>query len=544
MSAKSSPRSSPIPSSLSASGLLTNFTKCFDGRAAVIDEGNNIKDAAGAANDGKQVINVKWGPSHSIDSEDESIQQHKKQLVSNSIGNKPSPSRSSQRTDPTDPITASTNKSFNHLSLKTGMSGMLSDAAVNAHHGGSGGNSGSSKPFWHNFNVSCADSSSFNASAAAAAANSSDQDNSHHKLQTQPIDSTVQSTPNNNNPSSPTAQLISQSAKAAAQAAASVVSMMESISIQVGSRVAVVNTMSGLHAVPFCGGAAPMEMIPERDEQRQKNTCAAADTTANNNPWDTIFCGRDDDKARFCQEFDYNAFREVDETASCRHPSEQSQNLAESKNVRAATTNDAQQQAGDTKGYEIRLRSTFSQQQIKTQRDELQVDRDLLPNLYDRDDAKKKNSTAVNSSATPSAFGRTHPNNQQRQSNPKSSNNAAVNTSTSSKSAATPLPIEYLSIPINNQSTTSIPTNNDSNTNLNASTSIQRTASEVSELTMRSHAERYQKYSADSRRMAYYAVGRVNENDTTGGNRRCYFTGIGIRYGEAFYAGSVRQGPR
>mmetsp|Transcript_18556 Transcript_18556/g.33578 ORF Transcript_18556/g.33578 Transcript_18556/m.33578 type:complete len:200 (-) Transcript_18556:405-1004(-) len=78
---------------------------------------------------------------------------------------------------------------------------------------------------------------------------------------------------------------------------------------------------------------------------------------------------------------------------------------------------------------------------------------------------------------------------------------------------------------------------------------------------MRSHgAIEKHRYTYDSRRMAYYAVGRTNNQNNNhddnngnsnsnnkspgGGNRRCYFTGNVIPYGMPFYAGSVQQGPR
>lgn len=146
-----------------------------------------------------------------------------------------------------------------------------------------------------------------------------------------------------------------------------------------------------------------------------------------------------------------------------------------------------------------------------------------------------------------SPFGRTHPNNQQQQ---PQQQHSTIPIPPQSKDNL--LPIEYLSIPTS-ISTNSITPSSKScpNTNINNSNShpLQRTTSQVSELTMRSHAERYQtpQHSSSDRRMAYYAVGQqVHDRDTTKNtnNRRCYFTGIEIRYGEAFYAGSVRQGPR
>jgi len=66
----------------------------------------------------------------------------------------------------------------------------------------------------------------------------------------------------------------------------------------------------------------------------------------------------------------------------------------------------------------------------------------------------------------------------------------------------------------------------------------------VSELTMRSiGAYARDSRPSDSRRMAYYAVGRAGDGKSSG-NRRCYFTGTAIPYATPFYAGCVQQGPR
>lgn len=66
----------------------------------------------------------------------------------------------------------------------------------------------------------------------------------------------------------------------------------------------------------------------------------------------------------------------------------------------------------------------------------------------------------------------------------------------------------------------------------------------VSELTMRSiGAHARDSRPSDTRRMAYYAVGRAGDGKSSG-NRRCYFTGIAIPYATPFYAGCVQQGPR
>uniref|UniRef100_A0A6S8V7W3 Uncharacterized protein n=1 Tax=Chaetoceros debilis TaxID=122233 RepID=A0A6S8V7W3_9STRA len=87
----------------------------------------------------------------------------------------------------------------------------------------------------------------------------------------------------------------------------------------------------------------------------------------------------------------------------------------------------------------------------------------------------------------------------------------------------------------------------------------------ISELTMRSSLGEVSEKISDSRRMAYYAVGKNHGNSSSnnasgndnsgngngkqnssngGGNRRCYFTGDLIRGGQPFYAGSVQQGLR
>lgn len=66
----------------------------------------------------------------------------------------------------------------------------------------------------------------------------------------------------------------------------------------------------------------------------------------------------------------------------------------------------------------------------------------------------------------------------------------------------------------------------------------------VSELTMRSiGAHARDSKALDTRRMAYYAVGRAGDGKSSG-NRRCYFTGTAIPYSTPFYAGCVQQGPR
>jgi hypothetical protein len=66
----------------------------------------------------------------------------------------------------------------------------------------------------------------------------------------------------------------------------------------------------------------------------------------------------------------------------------------------------------------------------------------------------------------------------------------------------------------------------------------------ISELTMKSSYGEATSKLGESRRMAYYAVGKHHKNSGHGGNRRCYFTGKLILGGAPFYAGSVEQGLR
>lgn len=66
----------------------------------------------------------------------------------------------------------------------------------------------------------------------------------------------------------------------------------------------------------------------------------------------------------------------------------------------------------------------------------------------------------------------------------------------------------------------------------------------ISELTMKSSYGEATAKLSDSRRMAYYAVGKHHKNSGRGGNRRCYFSGKLILGGAPFYAGSVQQGLR
>lgn len=87
---------------------------------------------------------------------------------------------------------------------------------------------------------------------------------------------------------------------------------------------------------------------------------------------------------------------------------------------------------------------------------------------------------------------------------------------------------------------------------LHASENFQRS---ISELTMQSSYAMATSKLTESRRMAYYAVGKTTDDSSpktttrsgrseAGGNRKCYFSGRLIVSGKPFYAGSVQQGLR
>ena len=110
----------------------------------------------------------------------------------------------------------------------------------------------------------------------------------------------------------------------------------------------------------------------------------------------------------------------------------------------------------------------------------------------------------------------------------------------------------------------SVPTNDTNNNKMREDTSMKSTKSKrvpltnieydadvpfddsISELTMRSSHGAETAQVSETRRMAYYAVGKNHRVDDApvGGNRRCYFSGNLVRCGRPFYAGSVQQGLR
>jgi len=285
-------------------------------------------------------------------------------------------------------------------------------------------------------------------------------------------------------------------------------------------------------------GSSPTMSSSSRPESGQRSSSAPANLN-NSNDLAGIPEGEDEhttnsDKLGFCgnlnttgvggcfefEDFGFNAFQDNSDRYYDTKVNTKAQQDSGIKEDKRPPSDGPPQQALQTspselnqpKGYEIRLKSSFSQLKAKEDKDK--------------------------SSNPPSAFGRTHPNNNNNTNTNYKKSKSHPNITTkeqnedygSSRALPDGLPFRELSVP----------------------SEIEHS---VSELTMRSHGafERH-KYTSDSRRMAYYAVGRttsMNNNDesgsrksSSGGNRRCYFTGHSILYGMPFYAGSVQQGPR
>lgn len=319
---------------------------------------------------------------------------------------------------------------------------------------------------------------------------------------------------------------LSSSAKAAAEAVMGMISKAENF-IVASTGVSPTSSTAG----GFCTGSprnspansapAAMEGIPEEESAKDDKD---------------EFCGND----RNCFEFDefgFNAFQEEDghiKVSAVSNPNVSSSTIPKSgpwqKSVQP-TSERQQEQQNQSKGYEIRLKSSFSQ--VRAQK-ELQKEQMLQQQKKKEPQPHPQPKRGSPVHHITSAFGRTHPNNNRKSPTSKAQGNIKreyrmneneLARSSSNRALLEDLPFRELSVP----------------------TEIERS---VSELTMRSHgALEKGRYASDSRRMAYYAVGRNNPTNSdadnkSGGNRRCYFTGDAIPYGAPFFAGSVQQGPR
>lgn len=343
-------------------------------------------------------------------------------------------------------------------------------------------------------------------------------------------------TPNNNVAVSPSsasspapsasasASPLSTSARAAADAVLGMISRAEAF-------IGVATGVSPASGTGFCSPrgsprsstselVATMDRIPEGDDD--EGTAGENDP---NNVTATDFGGCDGRCFEF-EDFGFNAFQDGGAGGGGKQQQQRGgaargspaadggSGGVQTRPSQPASAGSPPEQMSPSKGYEIRLKSTFSQIKAQEEMDQSRQQQPMQP------------------------FGRTHPNYKKSMSNEATAqqqhHHAAeqehddVPLGGSSRALPDGLPFRELSVP----------------------TEIERS---VSELTMRSHGafERH-RYTSDSRRMAYYAVGRTpppseggdGKPSGGGGNRRCYFTGSAIPYGMPFYAGSVQQGPR
>lgn len=279
-----------------------------------------------------------------------------------------------------------------------------------------------------------------------------------------------------------------------------------------------------------------MEDIPEEptaDEQQQqrqqqgdnyRNTTSRDATDAAKTTATKEGCEQDTNCFEF-EEFSFNPFQQDDMVKADKNVKNRSISLSPSILANAQMSPSPAQPSPEqprSKGYEIRLKSTFSNLRAKKE------------NLLAKEKTKQQTHTEkienrVDGPSTPP---------RSRQTVELQNNNNiedVVVPTGSSRAFPDGLPFKEVLIP-------------------------KEIVRSVSELTMRSHgAFELHRYTSDTRRMAYYAVGRAVANDNNnnindkydnnkqssgGGNRRCYFTGCAIPYGMPFYAGSVQQGPR
>ena len=251
-----------------------------------------------------------------------------------------------------------------------------------------------------------------------------------------------------------------------------------------------------------------MEGIPE--ESDLAGGAAAATKSAARKNSGFMICGADADADCF-EEFHFNAFSgEAGATAERQAATETGH-----------TEEQQQPQPKETKGYEIRLKSSFSHAKAKSAKvvePSQQRGAGQLGNLNVTVETNK--SSAKDSGELRHQYQQQTPND----SRPAMPQQEINQQNKGSRALPDGLPIRSIAVP------------------------VKLAERSVSELTMRSTGYNFEKnkYSSDSRRMAYYAVGRANgdQKKGRGGNQRCYFTGVAIPYGTPFYAGSVQQGPR
>jgi hypothetical protein len=324
--------------------------------------------------------------------------------------------------------------------------------------------------------------------------------------------------------STPLSSPLSTSAKAAAEAIVGMISKAETFLVERTAGVS--SALSGGLCSP-CGSSTPMGgdiggggdssiicdavggMPEEMTERRRGDGNDILETTNVTTKDENNTCSQSATNCLDFEEFGFNPFQDGCDgeiNKLCRSAERNIKHVSLSPSIlrsQFSTQMHPQKPAGD----EIRLKSSFNH--IRAKRE----------SLLDEQTQRKQ---AESGSGPSMAY-------YWKQNNPDQGN--APQQSDDSRTLPSGLPFREVSVP----------------------TELERS---VSELTMRSHgAFEVHKFASDSRRMAYYAVGRVtannknepgcgNDSTKSGGNRRCYFTGLPILYGVPFYAGSVQQGPR
>ena len=309
--------------------------------------------------------------------------------------------------------------------------------------------------------------------------------------------------------------------------------------------------------IPFSNGTIVMEGIPEEehnmtiDRTQQQGDDIDHGTNTASPPTTNDVCGQEMScfESEEFEKFGFNPFQQQDCNTGCNdevNADDRNNNNNGINNPKSISlspsikANDSQKRSPPrtpNKGYEIRLKSTFSS--IRAKKDNM-LDKAIKLKQHQEQQQSQQVEKSVgeftSSSPLHQSTAAEQPAERKKKSNEEELDNEEYpHGSISCRAPPSGLPIREITIP----------------------KEIERS---VSELTMRSHgAFELHRYTSDSRRMAYYAVGRAaaakiknnrdednkNKSSLSGGcNRRCYFSGCIIAYGVPVYAGIVQQGPR
>ena len=549
-----------------------------------------------------------WGPLDDVSEEEDSSRNNnnKKGSLSEGVGNvfkvfnrsnskSPTPEAAtpnsssrestarSNKTALTTPVTASTNTTGStnisqQLSMKTGMSNP-SLSTPNTPSGHSGSNFGNTSAatgnatgntfnhFW-NHHASPATMSCTPDGMATATTSSTGPLSTTASMQ-------LHCTNVSTTTSSPISTPLSASAKAAADTVISMIAKAEIFLVtNVGTSTTLMSSVfsGGLcspsnspekknattppsnnnsDGIPFSNGTIVMEGIPEEehnmtiDRTQQQGDDIDHGTNTASPPTTNDVCGQEMSCFEFeeFEKFGFNPFQQRDCNTRCNDEvnaddrnNTNNNGINNPKSISLSPSikaNDSQKRSPPrtpNKGYEIRLKSTFSS--IRAKKDNM-LDKAIKLKQHQEQQQSQQVEKSVGEFTSSSPLHQSTAAEQLAERKKKSyeeelDNEEYPHGSNSCRALPSGLPIREVTIP----------------------KEIERS---VSELTMRSHgAFELHRYTSDSRRMAYYAVGRAaaaednkNKSSSSGGcNRRCYFSGCIIAYGVPVYAGIVQQGPR